>query len=199
MKNSPSRSCVGLLLAAGRGRRFDATGVRDKLHQRLPDGRTVGAAAAANLRAGVHRVVAVVRADNRILASEFAALGCETIVCENADDGMAASLVTALAHTADAGGWVIALADMPHVRPATVDALVAAISAGADIAVPTHRGQRGNPVAFGPVHLPQLLRLEGDCGARKLLQDFPVTEIAVDDPGVHQDIDAPADLHRHLP
>ena len=187
---------MGLLLAAGRGRRFDGTGERNKLRQLLPDGRMVAAAAAANLLAGVHRVVAVVRADAHLLADELTTLGCETIICDHADDGMAASLVTALTHTADAGGWVIALADMPHVKPATVAALAAAVRAGADIAVPTCRGQRGNPVAFGPLHLPQLLALAGDCGARRLLQQSVVTEIAVDDPGIHQDIDDPADLQR---
>ena len=187
---------MGLLLAAGRGRRFDSTGERDKLRQTLPDGRMVAAAAAASLLAGVHRVAAVVNPDANVLASELAALGCEIVICKNADDGMAASLVTALTHTADAAGWLIALADMPHVKPATIAVLAAAISAGAEIAVPTYRGQRGNPVAFGPVHLPQLLQLTGDQGARTLLTKSSVIEIAVDDPGVHLDIDAPADLQR---
>lgn len=196
MQNSPSGSCVGLLLAAGRGRRFDPAGEHDKLRQLLPDGRTVAATAAANLLRGVAHVVAVVRLDAPQMAQELAGLGCEILACENADDGMAASLVMGLAHTANAGGWVIALADMPWVLPATIRVLITAIDQGADIAVPICRGLRGNPVAFGPAHLPHLLQLEGDQGARSLLKKFAVTEVMVDDPGVHRDIDTPTDMQR---
>lgn len=187
---------MGLLLAAGRGRRFDSTGERNKLRQALPGGCTVAGAAAANLLTVVPHVIAVVRPDAPLLARELAALGCEILCCENADDGMAASLVTGLAHAAHAAGWVIALADMPCVKPETIEALVAALGRGAAIAVPTHRGRRGNPVAFASIHLPHLLGLEGDQGARSLLKKFAVTEVVVDDPGVHQDIDAPADLQQ---
>ncbi|MBC7513048.1 MAG: NTP transferase domain-containing protein, partial [Herminiimonas sp.] len=74
MQNLPSGSCVGLLLAAGRGRRFDATGERDKLRQVLPGGRTVAAAAAANLLTVLPHVIAVVRPDAPLLACELAAL-----------------------------------------------------------------------------------------------------------------------------
>jgi molybdenum cofactor cytidylyltransferase len=55
-------------------------------------------------------------------------------------------------------------------------------------------GRRGNPVGFGRVHLAALLALSGDQGARRLLQSCPVTEVAVADPGIFQDIDTPADL-----
>lgn len=187
---------MGLLLAAGRGRRFDPTGRHDKLRELMPDGRTVAVTSAENLLRAVPRVVAIVRPHASALALELMRIGCEILICENADDGMAASLVAGLGHTASASGWVIALADMPYVQTATIGALVAALERGADIAVPTCRGRRGNPVAFGPTHLPDLLRLDGDQGARSLLKQFAVTDIPVDDPGVHQDIDAPADLQR---
>jgi molybdenum cofactor cytidylyltransferase len=55
-------------------------------------------------------------------------------------------------------------------------------------------GRRGNPVGFGRVHLAALLALEGDQGARRLLQTCPVTEVPVEDPGIFRDIDTPADL-----
>jgi molybdenum cofactor cytidylyltransferase len=42
--------------------------------------------------------------------------------------------------------------------------------------------------------LPALLALEGDEGARSILKQRPVTEVEVDDPGIFQDIDQPADL-----
>jgi molybdenum cofactor cytidylyltransferase len=187
---------VGLLLAAGRGRRFDPQGVQDKLLQTLPDGAGVAVTAAKNLLAALPNVVAVVRADNQELARQLSDIGCEVTLCSNADEGMAASLVHALAHASEARGWIIALADMPHVRPATIRLLAAAIDAGAQIAIPTWQGGRGNPVAFSRIHLPELLLLRGDEGARRLLKAHPVAEVAVDDPGIRQDIDTPADLRR---
>ncbi len=196
MQNPSSGQLVGVLLAAGRGRRFDPTARHDKLCQVLPDGRTVAGAAAANLLAAMSHVVAVVRPGEAPLARELARLGCEILTCDNAADGMAASLAAGLSHTAGAAGWVIALADMPCVQAATIDALVAAIGQGAGIAVPTYQGVRGNPVAFGAAYLPQLLQLDGDEGARSLLKKFAVTEIVVDDAGVRQDVDTPADLER---
>ncbi|HBI69953.1 MAG TPA: molybdopterin-guanine dinucleotide biosynthesis protein MobA, partial [Massilia sp.] len=73
-------------------------------------------------------------------------------------------------------------------------ALLAALADGADIAAPVHAGRRGNPVAFGAAHLPALLALEGEHGARALLRSMPVREVEVDDPGIFRDIDTPADL-----
>lgn len=187
---------VGILLAAGSGKRFDPCGNEDKLRQTLPEGRSVAAAAAMNLLAAIPKVIAVVRPNASVLAEELSGLGCEVVICDDAADGMGSSLVYALTLTSKASGWVIALADMPRVQSATITALIDAVRAGADIAVPSYHGLRGNPVAFGLAHLPNLLRLSGDEGARRLLQAYLVTEIMVDDPGVRLDIDTVADLRR---
>ena len=88
----------------------------------------------------------------------------------------------------------VALGDMPWVQPATVQALATAVEQGAHIAAPVHGGRRGNPVAFSSVHLPLLLALDGDQGARAIVNSHPVREVAVDDSGVVRDIDMPADL-----
>ena len=188
---------VGILLAAGRGRRFDPAGQRNKLLQPL-DGVPVVVHSARHMLAALSRVVAVVRpgddggADE--LASTLAALGCEVTVCTDADSGMAASLVHGLRHAAQADGWVVALGDMPRVLPATIAALAQAVAQGADIAAPVYLGKRGNPVAFGRRHLPQLLALTGDEGARNIVRKNSINEVAVDDPGIMLDIDTPTDL-----
>lgn len=187
---------VGILLAAGKGRRFDPSGARNKLMQPLPGGELLASAAAAKLLAVLPTVVAVVRPGATSLTSQLQALGCSVAACLQAEQGMGASLVHALSQTRDASGWIIALADMPRVQPATITALLAALKAGANIAVPTYSGKRGNPVAFSRLHLPRLLQLGGDQGARQLLKEFPVQEIAVDDAGIHYDVDTQNDLER---
>lgn len=191
-------SFVGILLAAGSGVRFDPRGIEDKLRQALPEGKNVAVAAALNLLAAVPTVLAVVRPGAPALAAELGRLGCDVVVCEAAADGMASSLVHALSQTRGAAGWVIALADMPRVQPATITALIDAVCRGAEIAAPSYHGVRGNPVAFGPALLPDLLRLTGDEGARRLMQTYFVTEIMVEDAGVRLDVDTLDDLRRLL-
>lgn len=188
---------TGVLLAAGRGRRFDPSGRRSKLLQPLPGGGTVAEASARHLLAVLPRVVAVVRPGDDALAAALGALGCEVRVCPDADLGMAASLVHAIDYARGAEGWLIALADMPFVQPATIASLAAAAqnaANGAGIAAPVYQGRRGNPVAFGRAYLPLLLALEGDQGARAILRAHPACEVTVDDSGVLRDIDTPDDL-----
>jgi molybdenum cofactor cytidylyltransferase len=186
-----------ILLAAGYGSRFDPLGVRNKLLQPLPDGCAVAVAAAASLLAIMPQVLAVVRPEADELRAELQAIGCEVISCAHAADGMGATLAHAVQQSMHAGGWVVALADMPYLKPGTILALLDALRSGADIAAPVYRGRRGNPVAFSRIHLSELLQLSGDVGARSLLQNYPVQWVQVDDPGIHLDIDRPQDLLFH--
>jgi molybdenum cofactor cytidylyltransferase len=189
---------VGILLAAGRGRRFDPAGQRNKLLQPLADGEPVVAASARKLLAVASRVVAVVAPGDGGVGACLRELGCDVTVCPDADVGMATSLTHALRHSLSLApaprAWLVALGDMPYVDGSTLRALAAALAAGAGIVAPVVDGRRGNPVGFGAVHLDALLALRGDAGARHLLRMFPVTEVAVPDPGILRDIDIPGDL-----
>jgi molybdenum cofactor cytidylyltransferase len=191
-------NAVGILLAAGRGRRFDPQGLRNKLLQPLGGGDAVVVASARHLLSVLPRVIAVVPPQDGGVAAALRALGCEVTTCDDADSGMAASLVHAIAHSLpQADAWLVALGDMPYVAPSTLRALLAALeedAGGMGIAAPVFEGRRGNPVAFGAQHLPALLALTGEHGARALLKTAPVTGVAVDDPGVLRDIDTPGDL-----
>ncbi|MFC5459756.1 nucleotidyltransferase family protein [Massilia niabensis] len=192
-------NAAGILLAAGRGRRFDPQGARNKLLQPLANGDPVVVASARHLLAVLPQVIAVVPPADGGVADALRALGCEVTVCDAADSGMAASLVHAVRHSLHwspngADAWLVALGDMPYVEPGTMRALLEALAGGAGIAAPVMEGRRGNPVAFGLVHLPALLALQGDAGARGLLKSSHVTEVEVTDPGIFRDIDTPADL-----
>lgn len=185
---------VGILLAAGRGSRFDPTGARNKLLERLPGGEPVAVASARNMLAALARVIAVVPSEGA-LAGALRACGCEVTVCTDAGQGMAASLVHALRYSLpDSQSWIVALGDMPFVQPSTIRSLADALASGAAIAAPCIEGRRGNPAAFSSAYLPALLALRGDEGARAILASHPVTLVPVLDPGIFRDIDAPADL-----
>lgn len=191
---------VGVLLAAGIGRRYDPTGRRLKLLEDAPGsslGVPLAVAALRNLRAALADVVAVVRPSDdaaqqrlhRLLAAE----GAQLVICQDAESGMGRSLACGVRARADAAAWVIALGDMPAVSPTTIAAVRDAVAGGHATAAPVYRGQRGHPVGFSRACQAELLALAGDAGARSVLAAHPPRLIEVDDPGCLLDIDAPAE------
>ena len=181
---------VGVLLAAGAGRRFGG----GKLLYPLPDGTPIGVAAAASLLPACDRLLAVVRRGDDELAALLAGAGCEIVVCPEAEAGMGHSLASGVRASADASAWLVALADMPFIAGASHQAVASCLRAGASLVACAYRGQRGHPVGFSDAWLTQLMVLEGDQGARAILGQHHVTLCDVDDPGVIQDIDRPEDL-----
>jgi len=181
-----------ILLAAGAGSRFGG----DKLLAPLGDGRPLAVAAADNLRAGGVAVTAVVRPGDSPLTDTLTAAGATVVACPRAAEGMGASLAWGAAAAPPAPGFLVALGDMPWIRPATVAAVAAALERGSPLARPVHAGRAGHPVGFADGFRPDLAACRGDCGARHLLaaQSERVVEVAVNDPGIHRDVDHPADL-----
>ena len=186
------RNIAGILLAAGRGARFGG----HKLLSPLTDGTPLGVAAARHLLAALPDSLAVVRSDDEILSIRLSAAGMRVIVCEQADQGMGVSLRAGVAASRDAQGWVIALADMPFIEPATIKGVVALLQDGAPLAAPSYGGQRGHPVGFGFAFRDELLALRGDQGARDLLARHAtqLVLLPVEDPGILTDVDTPADI-----
>jgi len=187
---------VGLLLAAGSATRFGS----DKLRHELPHGVAIAVQAARHLLAQVKPVIAVVRPGSEEFAAALEAEGCEVVVCENAAEGMGASLACAARAAAhlwpEADGCVVALGDMPFVRPSTIAAVRDALAHGAALAAPYFRARRGHPVALSRMFFKELAALRGDEGAKRLLADNAqrLVKIPVGDPGVIRDIDTPGDL-----
>jgi molybdenum cofactor cytidylyltransferase len=183
---------VGVLLAAGASRRFGP----GKLLHPLPDGEPVGIAAARHLVAALPDAVAVVRAGDQGLADALAAIGLRVVANPLADLGMGTSLAAGVRATADAAGWVVALADMPWIRPETIAAVAQALRAGASLAAPLHAGRRGHPVGFAARWQTALLALGGDAGARDLLAAHAaeLSWLPTGDPGVLRDVDQADDL-----
>ena len=181
---------VGLLLAAGSASRFGS----DKLRHALPHGVPIAVQAARHLKGELPRVIAVIKTSAE--ARDFQQEGCETVVCANAHEGMGASLACAAHAAGKADAYVVALADMPFVRPSTIAAVRQALEQGARLAAPYFRARRGHPVGIAGDFYEQLLALGGDEGARRLLtaNESAVVKIPVGDPGVVRDIDRPEDL-----
>jgi molybdenum cofactor cytidylyltransferase len=185
---------TGVLLAAGYGSRFDPDGLHNKLLAHMPDGGVVAHEAAHRLLLVVTRVLAVVRPGSEALARMLNDAGCDVVFSTDAERGMGASLAAGIEASADSEGWIVALADMPRIAVATVEAVARTLDGGASIVVPFYQGQRGHPVGFGPEHRDALMGLDGDTGARALLASHQIARLDVDDPGILRDVDTPADL-----
>ena len=185
---------VGILLAAGSASRFGAA----KLLHPLPDGVAIGVAAASALIKAVPNSLAVVGPGDQTLITAFSELGLKVVENPLADEGMGTSLAAGVCATSEAAGWLIALADMPWLQPATITALADRLNSGASMVAPVYAGRRGHPVGFSSCWYEQLSGLSGDRGARDLLANYPgeLELLTIEDVGVLKDIDYPKDLNR---
>ena len=186
---------TGILLAAGAGKRYGG----GKLKQVLPNGLAICVASARNLAAAVDQVIAVVRpGDDATRALLEAESNIKIVVCERAEEGMGHSLAAAVAAAHAKSNWVIALGDMPLIKPDTIRAVAEAIQQGASFAMPQHQGQRGHPVGIRSEFRNDLLALEGDAGARIIIESHnsELQFVEVEDPGILVDVDTVADYQK---
>jgi molybdenum cofactor cytidylyltransferase len=185
---------VGILLAAGSARRFGAP----KLLHTLPDGAAIGVTAATTLLQVLPDTIAVVQPGDHALIDAFTHIGMQVVENSRADTGMGTSLAAGVNASSSADGWLIALADMPWIQPATITTLVDRLKDGASMVAPEYRGQRGHPVGFSARWQQPLQELSGDKGARDLIAKYPdeLELLTSGDSGVLRDIDHPQDLNR---
>lgn len=193
----------GLILAAGRGRRYGS----DKRRVRGEDGRTLLAATLSIWQQVLPDLRVVLRGQDEPGEREFAAELTTTVpglaitFATHCDRGMGASLAAGIRDCRDWDFVLVGLGDMPYLRPDTLSRLLAALQQAAAedahcIVRPSYQQRPGHPVGFGRGHFPALARLEGDVGARAIMQSAAaVIDLPCDDPGIHQDVDTP-DGHR---
>lgn len=189
----------GILLAAGYAKRFGSNKLLQALPAGAPEaGTPIGLAAARHLLEALPESIAVVRPRAQKLGKMLRDAGCNTVVCRNAGEGMGTSLAAGVRAASEADGWVVALADMPFIRPETIRTVAKALRDGEAMAAPSFQGRRGHPVGFARRFYEELSSLHGDDGARQFLERHPewVKLFEVDDPGAVRDIDRPSDLER---
>lgn len=183
---------AGLLLAAGSATRFGS----DKLHHPLPHGVSIAVQSARHLRSEVGQVFAVVRPGSVELRDVLEKENCVVVVCDNAAEGMGASLACASRAAGERSGYLVALGDMPFIRRSSIAAVRDVLAAGAPLAAPYFRSRRGHPVGIAGKFFADLVALRGDEGAKALLKrnEGVLVKVPVGDPGVLRDIDRPEDL-----
>jgi len=182
---------IGLLLCGGASRRFGG----NKL---LEGADPLVARAARNLLQGAGRVLAVLPLDQPALRAALEPLGCEVIETGRTARGMGASIAAGVEARAEAAGWIVALGDMPLIRPDTIRRVKRALEEGAPLAAPFSEGRRGHPVGFSAALGRELMALDGDLGARDVIARHGerMERLPSDDPGIFLDVDTRDDLDR---
>jgi molybdenum cofactor cytidylyltransferase len=192
-------SIGGILLAAGQSRRMGRT---NKMLVEVDGVPMIVHAARAMLASKVTPVVVVLGHQPEIVESALNGLNVRFVRNPHYRGGLSTSLRTgldALPHECD--GAVVALADMPGIRPEDIEMLIDEFDpeSGQSIIVPTHDGKRGNPVLWAKRFFGDISGVSGDVGARHLIgaNVDQVVEVATENPGVLLDLDTPEAVAEH--
>lgn len=184
---------AAVILAAGRSQRM---GARNKLLIDVRGTPMLRRAVAEALLAGANPVIVVT--GHEADAVRAALDGCAVTFAHNADFalGLGGSLRAGVkALPDDVDGALVCLGDMPDVRAAHLQKLIAAFdpAEGRAICVPAHNGKRGNPVLFGAQFFREMAGVTGDTGARHLTSAHgdQVCEVAMEDAAILLDLDTP--------
>ncbi len=200
------RSIDTIVLAAGLGRRFgtDIPKPLALLHGRPMVVETIDRL----IQGGAERIIVVVghgaNAVRQAIADASSLPSERVSIVENRSyrSGLASSFRAGInAVDPEAIGCLIHHADRPFVKPETVARVLASAGAGAQAVVPRFHRQPGFPVYISTELLASVRpTLLGDQGARRYLRGHEdvVTYLNVEDCGVAQDADTPADLERSV-
>jgi CTP:molybdopterin cytidylyltransferase MocA len=163
---------AAVVLAAGEGRRMGGPKALARL-----EGATFAAAVAGRFdRADVFARIVVIGASASLVASTAGLpSGVRVVVNDRYADGMLTSVWAGLdeAERLGADAVLIHPVDNPLVEPETVGAVLAALAAGARVAVPSHAKKRGHPAGFARAAWPALRAAPVDGGARSVLAAHP--------------------------
>ena len=186
---------AAIILAAGRSTRMGSNKLLEDLHGK-PLVRHVAEAAVASK---VQHVIAVTGHKKGDVEAALHGLDVRFIHNPNYADGLSTSLKAGLADLpASIVAAIILLGDMPFVTADVINSLIAAFDASPDkiAAVPLNNAEWGNPVLLSRTLFGELATLQGDAGARKLLQGKAgdVIEVPVTHNAVLIDIDTPEAL-----
>ena len=187
------RGIACIVLAAGRSTRMGAANKLVADINGKPMVRRVVEAALASQARPVLVVTGHMAAD---VSATLA--GLDVTLAANPDyaTGLASSLkagIGALPPSCD--GALIMLGDMPLIAPEHLDSLIAAFIPDA-IVVPMHEGGQGNPVLWSSKFFPELLQLDGDAGAKRLIAAHAegVRGVDLGTDAIFADIDTPGAL-----
>jgi molybdenum cofactor cytidylyltransferase len=186
---------AAILLAAGQSARMG----RNKMLVDFNGRAMVRSTAEAILQSSVDQLLVVTGNQSSDVEAALTGLKLETVHNPYFADGLSTSIRCGLeAVSGSADAVIICLGDMPLIEPQLIDRLIAAFNPTEHrtIIVPTYKGQSGNPVLWGKEHFMKLMALEGDRGARALIEKFKSEAVDIESgsDSILRDADTPEAL-----
>jgi molybdenum cofactor cytidylyltransferase len=187
---------AAIVLAAGRSTRM---GAENKLLADVGGKPMLAHAVAAALASRASPVLVVTGHRSAEVAAALGGGAVTLIENPRYADGLSTSLKAGIAALPpDCDGALVLLGDMPRITAVHLDRLIAAFAAKKReaIVVPIHEGRRGNPVLWPRACFAEMLGLEGDAGARRLLAVHAdhVREVDLATDAIFADVDTPEEL-----
>lgn len=147
------------------------------------------------------RAVVVVRPEDVRMAEEVCQMApfAKSVPNSNPERGQLSSLLVGLdwVDAADVERVLVTLVDMPLISGSTVGRLLDhARGSSRPIVRARFAGRHGHPVIFRRDTFEALRRADPEVGAKSVIRAFAVDDVDVDDEGVVEDIDTPADYSR---
>jgi len=161
---------VGLLLAAGGARRFKSQKLVASYR-----GTPLVLHAARALRSTTDAVIAVVGHEASAVRGALAGMDVKIVENSEWELGLASSIRRGVeAMPPEVEALVVAVGDQPGLDAAVIRAVVARWrETSLPIVSASYRGARGHPVLFARSVFAELLDLQGDAGARLLIERSP--------------------------
>lgn len=200
MSGKQHSAVEAIILAAGSGTRFDGPSDTPKILAELAGKPLIRHVADEAEASRAHSLIVVVGTAAKRIEAALTGLACTFVQNDDPAAGMSHSLALGLAAVPqDCKGAVILLADMPRVKAKTIDRLIETFEKASPTpraVVPHYKGRRGNPVLLGRAIFREAMRLSGDQGARRLLEEDGggVLTCEIDDDGIEIDVDTSAAL-----
>ena len=187
-----SRDVYALVLAAGLSRRYG----RSKLLEELSGMPLLRHALTAAQAACRGKVVLVTGHASEDIVDAASGLADDVVLNREYRSGIGSSIAKGVSHlTENAAAVMIMLADQPLVTAAHIDQIIEKWSNDPDAIVATrYSGVDGPPVLFGHRYFAELCELEGDAGARHVLQAHQDAVGTLEFEQAAIDIDTPDDL-----
>ena len=184
-----------ILLAAGQSKRMSGENKLIKSVKGIP---LIKCALNNILKSHVNEIIIVLGYQNETIEKLIDKTSrIKFVFNSNFESGMASSIkkgIKKLSKKTDS--FFISLGDMPSINYDTYNQLIKC-NKNKKAIVPMFKGQQGNPVLFPKSFEEKLLSIQGDSGAKKILEinKKEVLYLEINDPGIIRDLDVPSDFN----
>ena len=183
-----------ILLAAGQSKRMNGENKLTKKIQGVP---LIKHSVKNILASSIDKIIIVLGYQNEIVKQLIDQdKKIKFVINKNFSNGMASSIKTGLKHLPEnTEAFFICLGDMPAIDKNIFNILIKS-KGDKEIIVPNYKSEQGNPVLFSKTMKNEIMNIEGDAGAKKIikLNKDKILNIEVNDQGIMKNFNTPKDF-----